>query len=256
MAQTLSLYDFQPTAEARDKLSQFPIQSRSGDCLTTWLLVPEDPANPGNKLDLPLGDVRPLLNSYITNGDSLGSFYIGKATNCEIICTPQVSAYGAPKGINYAAFMDGGNYNSYEIDRPGKYIIVGQSKNGNCHLAETFQVSCPPTSGITDTVYQKVMDTLVVEFLAVTTGVNEEVDFDDLHVFPNPVKNELTISHSENEVLIKVYDLSGNQTLLSQNVAPMGKIDFTHFVPGTYIVEASTIKDGQIAKKFEKIIKQ
>lgn len=291
MAQNLPLNDFDYSEKGRrvvvDSLNniQNPAERSSIlDCSKVWLIVPEDQNNKGFKINLPLGvDLKPILEGFIWNVPApkkLNTMFIGKATNCQTSCTPQVSAYGSPQGTNVAAFMDGGVYSSYTIERSGKYIVIG-NVNG-CYVAETFYVACPKDTVHKTTVIEKIVekyDTIIVKKTDTLTVIdknskaNLEIDICetlasqiqltkiedlsninfDIIISPNPVSEQITLILDENERNsykgMEIFSLNGN--LLRTTL--QDKISITDIEPGTYLARLIFTKGVSVSIKFVKL---
>lgn len=80
---------------------------------------------------------------------------------------------------------------------------------------------------------------------ASTLSVNDHQVTDQIKMFPNPVKDILTVKNIRNNVkLIQVYTIDGRKLLekvVDSNETEM-KLDMSRFANGTYVLKAS---DGQ-----------
>jgi hypothetical protein len=226
------------------------------DCKNVFLIFKEDPTNLGFKKPFIVGnDVKPEMEANLT-GDGTKKILlslVGDAVQCAPICASALINDWNLEGANVlGANMTFGPFTKITPKQPGKYMFIGMTPE-QCFVVDANAVICKPDT-VTNIQFQRVTDTLKVEFVSVVTGTSEEIDFDKLEIFPNPVQNELIISHSEPTVLIKVFDLNGNQKSFN-NIKSMEKIDLSDLNSGIYIIEASAIKDGKLAKRVKKISK-
>jgi hypothetical protein len=104
---------------------------------------------------------------------------------------------------------------------------------------------------ITDTFKANKFSITVVEVLNanITLGI-DDVQKNELKLYPNPVKNILTISSIENINTIHVFDITGKQVLFIKN--PSKNIDLSNLKPAMYILKIVT-KKGVLVKKLIKI---
>jgi hypothetical protein len=113
----------------------------------------------------------------------------------------------------------------------------------NNHIAQLIFSGNPSGSGV---IY---VDNVL--FHNVVTGL-ETIQASDLKLYPNPVQNELSITHSENIVSIQIYSLTG-ETILVQKEMKAAKIDVSHLESGMYVCVMENI-NGDIRQ--EKFIKE
>jgi hypothetical protein len=74
------------------------------------------------------------------------------------------------------------------------------------------------------------------------TAIGKQVfEAEKVNVFPNPVKNSLTINSDNSVAKIEVFDLNGNKILYFSEVIN-GKIDVTELSPGSYIIYITTLE--------------
>lgn len=78
---------------------------------------------------------------------------------------------------------------------------------------------------------------------------NSVVKSDDLKIYPNPVKDEFSVTTSDLEV-IEIYDLSGK--LVLKAVAPIEKVNVRTLTAGIYIVKIMLKNQFTVAKKMIK----
>jgi hypothetical protein len=67
-------------------------------------------------------------------------------------------------------------------------------------------------------------------------------------VYPNPVKERLTIRYNENITSVVVYNLLGQQMLVKNINATEGQLDMSNLTSGTYLVRVSSGENVQIIK--------
>jgi hypothetical protein len=81
------------------------------------------------------------------------------------------------------------------------------------------------------------------------TGVGiKELSSDDIHIYPNPAKDQLTIETNVNTpYTISLYDLSG-RTVLNKQAGNGSVIDILHVAEGIYTLIIQN-KDGMLTKK-------
>lgn len=183
-AQTISFAeDAEMRREIEKKLND---GSRADGCTQTFLLVPEDPQKPGFKKDLPLGvDLKPLLQSYITNGTKKFLLSgVGDAIGCDAFCASQALTDWHLKGQLFGWDIAWGRLDTIVAKQPGKYIIVGYTQEG-CAVVETFYVApdCSNSGNVVkDTIY--VTNTITIRD---TVKVTEIVTVIDTITDPNSV---------------------------------------------------------------------
>ncbi len=80
-------------------------------------------------------------------------------------------------------------------------------------------------------------------------GLNEQV-FSEVEIYPNPVRNQFNVKHSERISLVEIYTISG-QKIVQKKGENIQQINVNQLSKGTYLVRIQT----QIGKVFtEKII--
>ena len=92
---------------------------------------------------------------------------------------------------------------------------------------------------------------LQFEVVGTTTNLIENENLEKIHIFPNPVKNELNISGVENGIVrFELIDLQGKSIFLQELMVQNHKLYTPHFEmpPGTYIVRIQS-ENENISKK-------
>lgn len=74
---------------------------------------------------------------------------------------------------------------------------------------------------------------------SIITLDHEIFNLGKLNAYPNPVKNQLTISYIDDINLIEVYDISGKMFYTSNPNTSLFKVDFSNFSSGIYFVKLS-----------------
>lgn len=85
-----------------------------------------------------------------------------------------------------------------------------------------------------------------------TLSISEVETSFELKVYPNPVKNELSINASETITAIKVFNILGQEVLNTKSNAIQNKLDMSSLNSGTYFVQVSA--DNKI--KTVKVVKE
>jgi len=91
---------------------------------------------------------------------------------------------------------------------------------------------------------------ITTDCATITVTVNQvgidEISGDNIKIFPNPVKDELTITNYDLGItIVKIYDLQGKEVM--ERRLSDGKVDVSQLSPGTYI-----LKTGAYIGKFVK----
>ena len=78
-------------------------------------------------------------------------------------------------------------------------------------------------------------------------GIKENTQNNQLHLYPNPATNSLTLNLSQQQGLqnatVSIYDIQGKQLLQQNIVEPQTQIDISSFAKGIYIVKLQTDKE-------------
>ena len=83
--------------------------------------------------------------------------------------------------------------------------------------------------------------------LSLIVGINENLQNTQLHLFPNPATNTLTLNLSQQQGLqnatVSIYDIQGKQLLQQSITEAQTQIDISSFAKGIYIVKLQTDKE-------------
>ena len=112
----------------------------------------------------------------------------------------------------------------------------------NNHIAQLIFSGNPSGSGV---VY---VDNVL--FHNVVTGL-ETIQASDLKLYPNPVQNELSITHPENLSSLQIYSLTG-ENMLVQTDMTAAKMNVSHLESGMYLCVMETINGEILQTKFIK----
>lgn len=112
----------------------------------------------------------------------------------------------------------------------------------NQHIAQFIFSGNPTGSGI---VY---VDNVL--FHKVVSGI-DPLMVNELQLFPNPVRNELNVSHSENLTAVNIYALTGEKLFIQSDLIS-GKLDVSPLESGLYVCEMETIDGEKLQLKFIK----
>lgn len=105
---------------------------------------------------------------------------------------------------------------------------------------------------------------LLIIFYFVIVFLNEtklseirKVDFEqsiEFSIYPNPVKNDLTLQFTDDQIKqIKISDMLGRTVLSQKNVRDLSMtISLPGFSKGLYVVQVTTIAGKQLVQKFVK----
>jgi len=127
-------------------------------------------------------------------------------------------------------------YISYKV-KPISTIAVGNVISNNANIY--FDYNAPiATNTATTTV--------------VTNLSNESFVFNNLHFYPNPVKNNLTISNTSTIDSVEISSILGQKIIVKKTNDLQTEIDLSQFTNGVYFVKV--ISEGQ--EKTVKIIKE
>lgn len=82
-----------------------------------------------------------------------------------------------------------------------------------------------------------------------------------LHIYPNPVENQLTVTLSnvkDDEARFAIYDIYGKTvsegtTAINNDISFIQLREIGSFLPGTYILNVYTSRNGSFSKRFQKI---
>jgi hypothetical protein len=113
----------------------------------------------------------------------------------------------------------------------------------NNHIAQLIFSGNPIGSGV---VY---VDNVL--FHTVVTGI-ETLQADEIHLYPNPVQNELIVLNPDELVAIKIYSLTGDCVLVHSDME-QSTLNVSHLEKGVYICLMETL-NGEIQQ--EKFIKE
>jgi len=69
---------------------------------------------------------------------------------------------------------------------------------------------------------------------------NEEVNFTNLKVYPNPVKNVLNVSFSQEISTVEIFNLLGQKVSSKLMNANQGEVDMTNLTSGAYTVRVTS----------------
>lgn len=243
-AQTLS---YAEDAEMSRELQKMLNGGRSDGCSNTFLIIPPDPNKPGFKKDLPLGvDLKPLLQSYITNGSKKFLLSgVGDAIGCDAFCASQALTDWHLRGQLFGWDVVWGRLDTITAKQPGKYIVVGYTQEG-CAVVETFVVACAGT-GTSNIVSQKL--DITIYFEPVTTGTINNSNDVELIVRPNPVQETLNIDlkGQYGNVSMTIIAMDGKIIVSNQKLNAVNAVDVRNYTPGMYSIMFST--DGKTKKQ-------
>jgi hypothetical protein len=100
--------------------------------------------------------------------------------------------------------------------------VIGTSSSGAIHLYSTDLASCSNAEIIFTT----------------TTGIAENNFENDFAIYPNPVKDMLTVSLSnDNSAFMQIYDVMGREIISKKINTPTTSIDFSKGVKGIYFAK-------------------
>jgi hypothetical protein len=90
---------------------------------------------------------------------------------------------------------------------------------------------------------------------SVLTAISETIEHQEINIYPNPAKNNVTIDLSSTivtETNIELYDLSGKMVFMKQYKSKLIDLDLEGYDSGAYILKIKDQKDSLV--KTEKII--
>lgn len=87
--------------------------------------------------------------------------------------------------------------------------------------------------------------------VSLSLGINE-LELNNLKIYPNPIKDKLTVSNSANIEKIELYNLLGQKVFQSNFLTNEINVDLTHFKKGVYVLK--TFSDGKVY--VNKVIKE
>ncbi|RZK11786.1 MAG: T9SS type A sorting domain-containing protein [Flavobacterium sp.] len=80
---------------------------------------------------------------------------------------------------------------------------------------------------------------VVIEVLSEDLSIGDN-EFTNFKAYPNPVKDFLTLSHTENISSVEVYNLLGQKMLVKTINATQGQLNLSELSSGTYLVKAAS----------------
>ncbi len=125
--------------------------------------------------------------------------------------------------------------------------ITGQDSTGNAMQLIDGIWSKVVDSSITTLAYPQGFPFII--YGTKTVGINELDNESMFRLYPNPVKNELTVEVSSMMKTIKVYNLVGQIVFNAEVKSKTYKVNTSNFTNGAYFIEVETEK-GFIRKKF------
>jgi PKD repeat protein len=140
----------------------------------------------------------------------------------------------------------------------GLYPTHTYSAAGFYNICLTVSVSCgsSTTTCLNTNIFKTNNNSLqmvTVNVLNISTGINKYTEsIDQIHVFPNPVKDILTIENNNLDLSITIIDLTGKIIYSGVQKTIGSKIDMRSFNSGIYFVKLS----GENYYKTVKIIKE
>jgi hypothetical protein len=85
-----------------------------------------------------------------------------------------------------------------------------------------------------------------------TVGLNENNQFDNFNIYPNPTKDVLTIYNENNEgIIISIKDVTGKELIAEKSTNPLTSINLKNYKAGVYFITLSD-KNSSITKKILK----
>jgi hypothetical protein len=125
---------------------------------------------------------------------------------------------------------------------------------GQTLINENVTFLCDPLFIINDTLFVA-GSTIWKRPLSNFVGIKENTQNNQLHLYPNPATNTLTLNLSQLQKLqnatVSIYDIQGKQLLHQNIVEAQTQIDISSFAKGIYIVKVQTDKET-LQSKFVK----
>ncbi len=145
----------------------------------------------------------------------------------------------------------------YRISQQDPWVLITSFNSNQPSWINSGNISLPNPSatyqialeGEAHYGYGLDVDNLQVTGVLSISGVNPKLDF---KVYPNPVKDILNISYTQNITNIEVYNLLGQKVATKAVNTNQGQVGMSHLASGTYLVKITA--DNQT--KTIKVIKQ
>ncbi len=98
----------------------------------------------------------------------------------------------------------------------------------------------------------EIIGTITSDLIGLVLGV-DEIELDEIVLFPNPVNRTVTLSSSGTIQIITIYNVLGTEVLkLNDSIASSQPIDISELSSGIYLVKVENDANGVSVKRLVK----